>query len=64
MSYSRVVLGLRREGRRRALWVDERPKMPDWIAALERRGLGRARRSRDEAVAVLEGYAGSGGYDL
>ena len=46
MSYLRVVLGLRREGRRRrAIGYDERPKMPDWIAALERRGIRRAATS-------------------
>jgi hypothetical protein len=46
----------------RAIEFDERPKMPDWIPALERRGISVVRDvSRDEAVAVLEAYAGSGG---
>jgi hypothetical protein len=36
--------------------------MPDWLPALERRGISVVRDvSRDEAVAVLEAYAGSGG---
>jgi hypothetical protein len=36
--------------------------MPDWLPALERRGISVVRDvSRDEAVAVLEEYAGSGG---
>jgi hypothetical protein len=46
----------------RAIGFDEGPKMPDWIPALERRGISVVRDvSRDEAVAVLEEYAGSGG---
>ena len=45
MSYPRVVLGL-----------------PNWLPALERRGISVVRDvSCDEAVAVLEEYAGSGG---
>jgi hypothetical protein len=50
MSYPRVVLGLRSEGRGRPRWR-------------VRRGTEDARLdvSRDEAVAVLEEYAGSGG---
>ena len=48
MGYPRVVLGLRSEGR------------PRWRV---RRGTEDARLdvSRDEAVAILEEYAGSGG---
>jgi hypothetical protein len=42
----------------RAIGFDEGPKMPDWIPALERRGISVV---RDEAVAVLEECAGRGG---
>ena len=46
----------------RAIGFDEGPKMPDWLPALERRGISVVRDvSRDEAVAVLEECAGSGG---
>jgi hypothetical protein len=39
--------------------------MPDWIPALERRGISVVRDvSRDEAAAVLEEYAGRGGISI
>jgi hypothetical protein len=56
-----LVCGARYEDAR-AVGFDEGPKMPDWIPALERRGISVVRDvSHDEAVAVLEEYAGSGG---
>ena len=56
-----MVCGARHEDAR-AGGFDEGPKMPDGIPALERRGISVVRDvSRDEAVAVLEEYAGSGG---
>jgi tRNA(Arg) A34 adenosine deaminase TadA len=53
----RLACGARDEDAR-AIGFDEGPKMPDWIAALERRGISVV---RDEAAAVLEEYAGRGG---
>ncbi len=56
-----MVCGARDEDAR-AGGFDEGPKMPDWLPALERRDISVVRDvSRDEAVAVLEEYAGSGG---
>ena len=56
-----MVCGARDEDAR-VIGFDEGPKMPDWLPALERRGISVVRDvSRDEAVAVLEEYAGSGG---
>ena len=52
-----MVCGARDEDAR-AIGFDEGPKMPDWIPALERRGISVV---RDEAAAVLEEYAGRGG---
>jgi tRNA(Arg) A34 adenosine deaminase TadA len=57
----RLACGARDEDAR-AIGFDEGPKMPDWIPALERRGISVVRDvCRDEAVAVLEEYAGRGG---
>jgi hypothetical protein len=56
-----LVCGARDEDVR-AVGLDEGPKMPDLLPAIERRGIAVVRDvSRDEAVAVLEEYAGSGG---
>jgi hypothetical protein len=56
-----LVCGARDEDVR-AVGFDEGPKMPDLLPAIERRGISVVRDvSRDEAVAVLEEYAGSGG---
>lgn len=57
----RLACGARDEDAR-AIGFDEGPKMPDWIPALERRGISVVRDvCRDEAAAVLEEYAGRGG---
>lgn len=57
----RLVCGAREEDAR-AIGFDEGPKMADWVAALERRGISVVRDvCRTEAAAVLRHYAESGG---
>jgi tRNA(Arg) A34 adenosine deaminase TadA len=57
----RLACGARDEDAR-AIGFDEGPKMPDWIPALEQRGISVVRDvCRDEAATVLEEYAGRGG---
>jgi tRNA(Arg) A34 adenosine deaminase TadA len=57
----RLVCGAREEDARR-IGFDEGPKMPDWVASLEQRGISVARDvCRDEAAAVLRYYAEKGG---
>ncbi|HET7480475.1 MAG TPA: nucleoside deaminase, partial [Rubrobacteraceae bacterium] len=57
----RLVCGARDEDAR-AIGFDEGPKMPDWKAALEERGISVARDvCRDEAASVLRDYAERGG---
>ena len=57
----RLACGARDEDAR-AIGFDEGPKMPDWIPALEQRGISAVCDvCRDEAAAVLEEYAGGGG---
>ena len=51
-----------REEDARAIGFDEGPKVPDWVASLERRGISVARDVyRDEAAAILRYYVESGG---
>ena len=57
----RLVCGAREEDARR-IGFDEGPKVSDWVAALEQRGISVARDvCRDEAAAVLRYYIESGG---
>lgn len=57
----RLVCGGRDEDAR-AAGFDEGPKLPDWPTALEKRGISVSRDVlRDEAAAVLQDYAESGG---
>lgn len=57
----RLVCGARDEDAR-GIGFDEGPKMPDWVASLEQRGISVVRDAcRDEAAAVLRRYAESGG---
>ncbi len=57
----RLVCGARDEDAR-SIGFDEGPKMPDWPAALEERGISVVRDvCREEAAAVLQHYAASGG---
>ncbi|MBA2693671.1 MAG: nucleoside deaminase [Rubrobacter sp.] len=57
----RLVCGARDEDAR-AIGFDEGPKLPDWKAALEERGIEVFRDVlRDEAASVLRHYAESGG---
>ena len=57
----RLVCGAREEDARR-IRFDEGPKVSDWVAALEQRGISVARDvCRDEAAAVLRYYIESGG---
>jgi tRNA(Arg) A34 adenosine deaminase TadA len=57
----RLVCGAREEDAR-GIGFDEGPKTPDWVAALEQRGISVARGVyRDEAAAVLRYYVESGG---
>ena len=57
----RLVCGAREEDARR-IGFDKGPKMPDWVASLEQRGISVARDvCRDEAAAVLRYYAEKGG---
>jgi len=57
----RLVCGARDEDAR-AIGFDEGPKLPDWVGALEERGISVVRDTcRDEAAAVLRDYAESGG---
>ncbi len=56
-----LVCGARDEDAR-AIGFDEGPKAPDWVAALEERGIGvRRDLCRAEAVAVLRAYRDGGG---
>ena len=51
-----------REEDARAIGFDEGPKVPDWVASLEQRGISVARDvCRDEAAEVLRYYVQSGG---
>ena len=57
----RLVCGAREEDAR-GIGFDEGPKVSDWVAALEQRGISVARDvCRDEAAAVLRYYVESGG---
>jgi tRNA(Arg) A34 adenosine deaminase TadA len=57
----RLVCGARDEDAR-AIGFDEGPKLPDWVGALEQRGISVVCDvCRDEAAAVLRDYAESGG---
>ena len=57
----RLVCGAREEDAR-GIRFDEGPKISDWVAALEQRGISVARDMyRDEAAAVLRYYVESGG---
>jgi tRNA(Arg) A34 adenosine deaminase TadA len=57
----RLVCGARDEDAR-AIGFDEGPKLPDWVGALEQRGISVVCDvGRDEAAAVLRDYAESGG---
>ncbi len=57
----RLVCGARDEDAR-AIGFDEGPKMPDWAASLEQRGISVVKDTcRDEAAAVLRKYAQEGG---
>lgn len=57
----RLVCGARDEDAR-AIGFDEGPKLPDWKAALEERGIEVSRDVlREEAASVLRYYAESGG---
>jgi tRNA(Arg) A34 adenosine deaminase TadA len=57
----RVVIGARREDAE-AIGFDEGPRPPDWIGELARRGIAVVRDvAREEARAVLDGYARAGG---
>lgn len=57
----RLVCGAR-DADARAIGFDEGPKMPDWVSALESRGIEVIRDvGREEAVAVLRRYAEEGG---
>jgi tRNA(Arg) A34 adenosine deaminase TadA len=57
----RLVCGARDEDAR-SIGFDEGPKMPDWAAALEQRGISVVCDvCRDEAASVLRDYARSGG---
>jgi tRNA(Arg) A34 adenosine deaminase TadA len=57
----RLACGARDEDAR-GIGFDEGPKMPDWIASLEQRGISVTRDvCRDEAAAVLRYYAEKGG---
>lgn len=56
-----LVCGARDEDAR-SIGFDEGPKLPDWVGALEQRGISVVRDvCRDEAAAVLRNYAESGG---
>lgn len=58
---SRVVCGAR-DADIRSIGFDEGPKLPDWSAALEARGIGVVRDVlRDESVSVLQEYVKTGG---
>ena len=58
---TRLVCGARDEDARR-IGFDEGPKLPDWHKALQKRGIRVTRDVlREEAVAVLDLYAGLGG---
>jgi tRNA(Arg) A34 adenosine deaminase TadA len=57
----RLACGARDEDARE-IGFDEGPEMPDWVSALERRGISVVRDvCREEAVAVLREYAAHGG---
>lgn len=57
----RLACGARDEDAR-SIGFDEGPKMPDWPEALEERGISVVRDvCREEAAAVLQHYAASGG---
>jgi tRNA(Arg) A34 adenosine deaminase TadA len=57
----RLVCGAREKDARR-IGFDEGPKMSDWVASLEQRGISVSRDvCRDEAAAVLRYYAEKGG---
>ena len=57
---TRLVCGARDEDARR-IGFDEGPKLPDWHKALQKRGIRVTRDVlREEAVAVLDLYAGLG----
>jgi len=57
----RLVCGARDEDAR-AIGFDEGPKLPDWVDALEARGIAVVHDVlRDEAVAILRHYQESGG---
>jgi tRNA(Arg) A34 adenosine deaminase TadA len=57
----RLVCGARDEDAR-AIGFDEGPKLPDWVGALEQRGISVVCDvCRDEAAAVLRGYVDGGG---
>jgi tRNA(Arg) A34 adenosine deaminase TadA len=57
----RVVCGARDEDARR-IGFDEGPKMSDWVAALEQRGISVTRDvCRDSARAILQQYGTEGG---
>lgn len=57
----RLVCGARDQDAR-AAGFDEGPKLPDWVGALERRGISVVRDvCRDEAASVLGSYAQDGG---
>ena len=57
----RLVCGAREEDVR-GIGFDEGPKVSDWVAALEQRGISVARDvCRDEAAAVLRYYVENGG---
>lgn len=56
-----LVCGARDEDAR-SIGFDEGPKLPDWVGALEQRGISVVRDvCREEAAAVLRNYAESGG---
>jgi tRNA(Arg) A34 adenosine deaminase TadA len=58
---TRLVCGARDEDARR-IGFDEGPKLSDWLKALKKRGIRVTRDVlREEAVAVLDLYAGLGG---
>ena len=57
----RLVCGARDEDAR-AIGFDEGPKLPDWVSALNRRGITVQRDVlREEATAVLREYVAAGG---
>jgi tRNA(Arg) A34 adenosine deaminase TadA len=57
----RLVCGAREEDARR-IGFDEGTKPPDWVAALEQRGIAVIQDvCREEAAAVLQEYAAAGG---